>query len=76
MFNFGEKYCISVENYSTNKSISYIKEIDLKTYEYSTTSEMKNAKQLKISKAGEICEVLRKKRKGVSFKVCLFENKK
>ena len=73
MFSFldelkGSKYHIIVDNY-LEKHIAYIKNIDEKTYSYTTTPNIKEAKLFKINKAGAICEVLRKKNKGISYRV-------
>lgn len=72
MFDFGQKYHISVVSsydYKENK-ISYIKDIDKKTYQYTTTCNIKMAKLFTLEKAGEICNVLRKQYKGISYRVC------
>lgn len=71
MFNFGKKYCISVENYLVDKNTLYIKDVNENTLEYSTTFNIKLAKHFNIEKAGEIANTLRNKNKGVSYKVCL-----
>lgn len=69
MFSFGSnKYHITVSNYM-DKKVGYIKTIDEKTYDYTTTSDAKSAKQFKIEKAGQICKELRNRHKGTSYRV-------
>ena len=75
MFSFLEKfgsskYHIVVDNY-TEKKISYIKEIDEKTYSYTAISDPKAAKLFKVEKASAICDVLRKKNKGIGYRIGL-----
>lgn len=72
MFSFGQKYYISVQtmyDYKENK-VSYIKEINDKTHTYIVTSSRQQAKAFKFSKANELVVELRKKNKGISFRVC------
>lgn len=70
MFSFGSKYHIVVDNYA-EKKISYIKDINTKTYSYTTTTDVKSAKLFKAEKAGNICKVLRTKTKGIGFRIGL-----
>ena len=67
MFNFGKKHYIIVKNYSDMNKTLYIRNIDAKAYNYTTTSNIKEAQLFRLEEANKIRNILRKRNSILSY---------